>query len=103
LPSLKIIINRGVSYKSGGIKPIMSNKLYNHICKKYPNIEYKGEDLNLENLYTKELKKRWLNTNKYPTVTDIVIELRISERTVYRLAKENNLGSRWTHRKNNQL
>jgi len=81
----------------------MSNKLYYHICKKYPEIEYKGEDLNLENLYTEELKKRWLNTIKYPTVTDIVIELRISERTVYRLAKENNLGSRWTHRKNNQL
>ena len=81
----------------------MSNKLYYHICKKYPEIEYKGEDLSLENLYTNELKKRWQNTVKYPTVTDIVLELRISERTIYRLAKENNLGSRWTHRKNNQI
>ena len=79
----------------------MSNKLYYHICKKYPEIEYKGEDLSLENLYCKELKKRWQNTVKYPTVTDIVLELRLSERTIYRLAKENNLGSRWTHRKNN--
>ena len=87
----------------GALNLTMSNKLYYHICKKYPEIEYKGEDLNLENLYTNELKKRWLNTVKYPTVTDIVIELRISERTVYRLAKENNLGSRWIHRKNNQI
>jgi hypothetical protein len=79
----------------------MSNKLYYHICKKYPEIEYKGEDLSLENLYCNELKKRWQNTVKYPTVTDIVLELRLSERTIYRLAKENNLGSRWTHRKNN--
>ena len=81
----------------------MSNKLYEHICNKYPNIQYKGEDLSLENLYTQELKKRWQNTIKYPTVTDIVIELRLSERTVYRLAKQNNLGSRLHHRKNNQI
>jgi hypothetical protein len=81
----------------------MSNKLYEHICNKYPNIQYKGEDLSLENLYTQELKKRWQNTIKYPTVTDIVIELRLSERTVYRLAKQNNLGSRWQYRKNNQI
>ena len=81
----------------------MSNKLYEHICNKYPNVQYKGEDLSLENLYTQELKKRWQNTIKYPTVTDIVIELRLSERTVYRLAKQNNLGSRLHHRKNNQI
>ena len=81
----------------------MSNKLYEHICNKYPNVQYKGEDLSLVNLYTQELKKRWQNTIKYPTVTDIVIELRLSERTVYRLAKQNNLGSRWHHRKNNNL
>jgi len=81
----------------------MSNKLYEHICNKYPNVQYKGEDLSLVNLYTQELKKRWQNTIKYPTVTDIVIELRLSERTVYRLAKQNNLGSRWQYRKNNQI
>jgi len=81
----------------------MSNKLYEHICNKYPNVQYKGEDLSLVNLYTQELKKRWQNTIKYPTVTDIILELRISERTVYRLAKQNNLGSRWHHRKNNNL
>ena len=81
----------------------MSNKLYEHICNKYPNVQYKGEDLSLVNLYTQELKKRWQNTIKYPTVIDIVIELRLSERTVYRLAKQNNLGSRWHHRKNNNL
>lgn len=81
----------------------MSNKLYKHICQKYPHIEYKGEDLSLDNLYKNEVKKRWLNTVKYPTVTDIVIELRLSERQVYRLAKKNNLGSRWTHHKNNNL
>ena len=81
----------------------MSNKLYEHICNKYPNVQYKGEDLSLVNLYTQELKKRWQNTIKYPTVTDIILELRISERTVYRLAKQNNLGSRWQYRKNNQI
>lgn len=77
----------------------MSNKLYKHICNKYPNVIYKGEDLSLENMYANEIKKRWVNTTKYPTITDIVIELRLSERTVYRLAKENNLGSRWEYRK----
>lgn len=81
----------------------MSNKLYKHICQKYPNVQYNGEDLSLDNLYVNEVKKRWLNTVKYPTVTDIVVELRLSERQVYRLAKKNNLGSRWTHHKNNNL
>jgi hypothetical protein len=81
----------------------MSNKLYQHICQKYPNVQYNGEDLSLDNLYINEVKKRWLNTVKYPTVTDIVIELRLSERQVYRLAKKNNLGSRWTHHKNNNI
>jgi hypothetical protein len=77
----------------------MSNKLYKHICQKYPNVQYNGEDLSLDNLYKNEVKKRWLNTVKYPTVTDIVVELRLSERQVYRLAKKNNLGSRWQYRK----
>jgi transcriptional accessory protein Tex/SPT6 len=81
----------------------MSNKLYQHICQKYPNVQYNGEDLSLDNLYVNEVKKRWLNTIKYPTVTDIVVELRLSERQVYRLAKKNNLGSRWTHHKNNNI
>lgn len=81
----------------------MSNKLYKHICQKYPNVQYNGEDLSLDNLYKNEVKKRWLNTVKYPTVTDIVLELRLSERQVYRLAKKNNLGSRWTHHKNNNI
>ena len=77
----------------------MSNKLYKHICRKFPNVQYNGEDLSIDNLYKCEIKKRWENVDKYPTITDIVIELRISERTVYRLAKENNLGSRWQYRK----
>jgi hypothetical protein len=78
----------------------MSNKLYQHICQKYPNIEYKGEDLSLENLYSRELVKRWNDVNKFPTITHIVVDLKISERTVYRLAKQNNLGSRWDLHKN---
>jgi hypothetical protein len=77
----------------------MSNKLYKHICSKFPNVQYNGEDLSLDNLYKTEIKKRWENVDKYPTITDIVIELRLSERTVYRLAKQNNLGSRWQYRK----
>ena len=77
----------------------MSNKLYKHICNKFPNVQYNGEDLSLDNLYKTEIKKRWENVDKYPTITDIVIELRLSERTVYRLAKQNNLGSRWKYRK----
>jgi len=78
----------------------MSNKLYQHICQKYPNVQYNGEDLSLDNLYSRELKKRWLDINNYPTITHIIIDLRISERTVYRLAKQNNLGSRWEIHKN---
>jgi hypothetical protein len=77
----------------------MSNKLYKHICRKFPNVQYNGEDLSIDNLYKCEIKKRWENVDKYPTITDIVIELRLSERTVYRLAKQNNLGSRWQYRK----
>ena len=77
----------------------MSNKLYKHICQKFPNVKYNGEDLSIDNLYKTEIKKRWENVDKYPTITDIVIELRLSERTVYRLAKQNNLGSRWQYRK----
>lgn len=77
----------------------MSNKLYKHICNKFPNVQYNGENLSLDNLYKTEIKKRWENVDKYPTITDIVIELRLSERTVYRLAKQNNLGSRWQYRK----
>jgi hypothetical protein len=78
----------------------MSNKLYQHICQKYPNVQYNGEDLSLDNLYSRELKKRWLDINNYPTITHIIIDLKISERTVYRLAKQNNLGSRWDLHKN---
>jgi hypothetical protein len=79
-----------------------TNQLYEHICKKYPSIEYNGEDLKLDNLYANEVKKRWSNLDKYPTINDIVYELKISERTVYRLAKKSNLGSRWQYHKNKQ-
>lgn len=73
--------------------------LYKHICNKYPSISYNGEDLNLDNLYANEIKKRWVNLERYPTINDIVYELKISERQIYRLAKANGLGSRWKQRR----
>lgn len=79
-----------------------SEKLYKHICTKYPNIEYKGEDLNLDNLYAKEVFKRWQDTDNYSLVADISNELKISERTIYRLAKEHKMGNRWQIHKLNK-
>lgn len=86
----------------GGIfKTMTQSQLNTHINKKYPHINYKeGEDLNLNNMYKNEIKRRWLDIDNYPTIFDIVLELKISERQVYRLAKQNNLGSRWNYRKN---
>ncbi len=77
-------------------------QFYNHICKKYPEVKYNGEDLNLYTMYAKEIFKRWHNVEKYPKVVDICNELRLSQRTIYRLAKDNNMGSRWEFHKLNQ-
>jgi len=80
----------------------MSNILYKHICKKYPDVNYvKGEDLNLDNMYAREIFKKWHNTDDYPTVIDIQKSIGISERTIYRIAKEHKMGNRWElHRLN---
>lgn len=77
-------------------------QFYHHICKKYPDVKYNGEDLNLNNMYAKEIFKRWHNVEKYPKVTDIVNELSLSERTIYRIAKEYNMGGRWEFHKLNK-
>jgi hypothetical protein len=77
-------------------------QFYKHICQKYPNVKYNGEDLNMYNMYAKEVFKRWHNVERYPKVSDIMNELRLSERTIYRLAKDNNMGSRWQIHKLNK-
>lgn len=69
-------------------------KLYNHVCKKYPNVKYNGEDLNLDNMYADEIKKRWDDIDRYPFVINIAYSLHISERQVYRLAKVHEMGKR---------
>ena len=72
----------------------MSNKLYEHICKKYPEIEYNGEDLRIENIYLNLIKEMWHNSDKYPNVKVIADKIKLSERQVYRLAQKNGLGMR---------
>ena len=78
----------------GGIFNSMSEKLYQHICKKYPEIEYNGEDLNLNNIYSNLIAKVWHDKDNYPNVLDICKKVNLSERHVYRLAQKQGLGMR---------
>ena len=72
-----------------------NEKLYKHICVKYPHIEYKeNEDLNLNNIYVNMLREMWEDKNKYPSVKVISDKIKISERQIYRLAQKNGLGTR---------
>lgn len=72
----------------------MSNKLYKHICEKYPHIEYNGEDLNLNNIYSDIIAKVWYDKENYPTVKFISKKINLSERQIYRLAERQGLGFR---------
>jgi hypothetical protein len=71
-----------------------NDKLYEHICRKYPHIEYKGEDLNISNVYVNEITRMWNDRDKYPNVKKIADKINLSERHVYRLAQKNGLGMR---------
>lgn len=72
-----------------------NEKLYQHICLKYPHIEYKeNEDLNLGNIYLNMIKQMWEDKDKYPSVKVISDKIKISERQIYRLAQRNGLGTR---------
>jgi hypothetical protein len=82
------VIPAGVFFKS------MSNKLYEHICKKYPHIEYNGEDLNLNNIYSNLIAKVWYDKDNYPSVKYISKKISLSERQIYRLAQRQGLGMR---------
>lgn len=69
--------------------------LYKHICDKYPNVKYhEGEDLNIENMKGKYIKRMWTNKDKYSHISHIAYSVGLSDRTVYRIAKELNLKSR---------
>lgn len=71
-----------------------NDKLYQHICRKYPQIEYNGEDLNLNNIYINMLRQMWEDKDRYPNVKVISDKIKISERQIYRLAQKNGLGMR---------
>jgi len=72
-----------------------NDKLYQHICNKYPHIEYKdNEDLNLNNIYVNMLREMWEDKDRYPSVKVISDKIKISERQIYRLAQTNGLGMR---------
>jgi hypothetical protein len=75
---------------------IKSNeKLYKHICEKYPDVHYyEGEDLSIENMKGQYIKRMWDNKDKYKHVSYIAYTVGLSDRTVYRIAKELNLRSR---------
>lgn len=69
--------------------------LYNHICVKYPDVEnIEGEDLSLDSIYAREIEKRWADKHNYPCIIDIAYSLNLSERQVYRLSKQYNMGKR---------
>lgn len=79
---------------------MVTNKLYEHICKKYPEIEYKGEDLNLNNIYSNLIVKMWQDKQNYPSVKHISKKINLSERQVYRLAQKRGLESRVYYKHN---
>jgi Mor family transcriptional regulator len=70
-------------------------EFYQHICKKYPQIEYNGEDLNLNNIYANLVAKTWYDKVNYPNVKEISKKLGISERHIYRIAQKHGLGMRY--------
>lgn len=71
------------------------NELYNHICKKYPDVQVdQAEDLNINRLYEKEITRMWRNKKKYPSVAHIGVVMRMSERQIYSIASLMNLESR---------
>jgi hypothetical protein len=70
-------------------------QLYKYICVKYPHINYiEGEDLSLDGIYAREVAKRWADKENYPCIIDIAYSLDLSERQVYRISKQYNLGKR---------
>ena len=71
-----------------------TNQLYEHICKKYPEIEYNGEDLNLNNIYSNYLRQMWEDKTKYPNVKTIAEKFKMSERNIYKIAQKNRFGMR---------
>lgn len=71
------------------------NELYNHVCKKYPDVNYKdGEDLSINRLYEKEITRMWRDRKNYPSVAHIAVKVRMSERQIYSIASLINLESR---------
>ena len=71
-----------------------SNELYEHICKKYPDIEYNGEDLRLENLHAKLITGMWSDKDNYPNIKFIADKMNLTERSIYKMAKKYGLKSR---------
>jgi hypothetical protein len=62
---------------------------------KYPHINYiPGENLNIMDATIKMLKTMWMDRIKYPTIRDMEKPLNMTEKTVLRLAKLNNLEPR---------
>ncbi len=75
---------------------IKSNeKLYEHICHKYPDVEHiQGEDLNIENMKARHIRRMWPDKNNYKHISHIAVAVGLSDRTVYRIAKGIKLKSR---------
>jgi len=71
-----------------------ADKLYEHICKKYPQIEYNGEDLNLNNIYSNLIVQMWPDKKNYPSIKHICKKINLGERQVYRIAQKIGLESR---------
>lgn len=76
-------------------KKLSSRELYHVLCKKYPNINVRDdEDLSIENATVEFIKKYWYDEKVYYTPKQIAETLKISERSVYRYAREYNFDNR---------
>ncbi|MEO6304846.1 MAG: hypothetical protein ABIP51_16920 [Bacteroidia bacterium] len=63
--------------------------------KKYPNINpLPEEDLNIENMVKSILEKAWYDKKRFPLIEQISIITGLSERQIYRLAKQFKFHSR---------
>lgn len=70
-------------------------KTYNAICRKYPNLTVSAEeDLNIERNAVKILRACWDDKNRYSNVIDISLVTGLSERQIFRYARNNKFPKR---------
>jgi hypothetical protein len=65
------------------------------IDEKYPEVVYvEGEDLNIENMKKRIIRKAWYDTARYNDVADIAVAVGMGTRTLYTYVRQLNLPRR---------